>query len=209
MSTAQRRSSMHQQAPAMSPNQYILSQMIKTFKSPQDTGTVSPNEDLTHVNPKSISVAARYKSARRRNKSATLQAASPHQVNGSRQVLGPPGGPPARQGHIRSLLTTPLSSAIPSAIHTAVSNNMSELASPLAVAAVGGANGYSDQAARDQKLMQIAQSSRNKTLLHLAHERQHQAHSKQRRLGASQNHTAKKSTKYSEHVRSLNKFSSR
>jgi len=180
---------------------------------------MSPNEDLTHVNPKSISyhtsVAARYKSARRRNQSLNLQAASPHYANGSRQVkskskvVSPSGGPPARQGHIRSLLTTPLSSAIPSAIHTAVSHNMSELASPSTSAAVGEANRYSDQVAQDKKLMQIAQSSRNKTLLHLAHERQHQSHSKPRWLGASRNHMAKKSTKYSEHVGSLNKFSSR
>jgi hypothetical protein len=186
--------------------------MIKTFKSPQDTGTVSPNEDLTHVNPKSISVAAKYKSARRRNKSVNLHAASPPQTNGRRQVVSPPGGPHARQGHIRSLLTTPLSSAIPSAIHTAVSDHYEknrELASPSTSAAAGGADRYSDQAAQDKKLMQIAQSSRNKTLLHLAHERQHQSQSKPRWLGASRNHMTKKSTKYSENVGSLNKFSSR
>jgi hypothetical protein len=102
-----------------------------------------------------------------------------------------------------------LSSAIPSAIHTAVS----ELASPPAGAAGVEANRYADQVAQDQKLMQIAQSSRNKTLLHLAHERhnnkQHQSMYKPRWLGASRNHTAtKKSTKYSDHMASL-KFSGR
>ena len=179
--------------------------MIKTFKSPQGTGTVSPNEDLTHVNPKSIAVAAKYKSARRRNKSANLHVASPPHTGGSRPAVSPSGAPPARPGHIRSLLTTPLSSAMPSAIHTAVS----ELASPSTSAAAGGANRYSAQAAQDKKLMQIAQSSRNKTLLHLAHERQHQSQGKPRWLGASRNHMTKKSTKCSENVGSLHKFSGR
>jgi hypothetical protein len=148
--------------------------MIKTFKSPQGTGTVSPNEDLTHVNPKSIAVAAKYKSARRRNKSVNLYAASPAHTAGSRPVVSPSGAPPARPGHIRSLLTTPLGSAVPSAIHT-VHTAVSELASPSTGAAAGGANRYAARAAQDQKLMQIAQSSRNQTLLHLAHERQHQS----------------------------------
>jgi hypothetical protein len=97
---------------------------------------------------------------------------------------------------------------MPSAIHT-VHTAVSELASPSTGAAAGGANRYATRAAQDQKLMQIAQSSRNQTLLHLAHERQHQSQGKPKWLGASRNHMAKKSTKYSENVGSLHKFSSR
>jgi hypothetical protein len=77
--------------------------MIKTFKNPKPRGTLSPSEDLTHVNPKSISVASRYKPSRWRLKSAKPQT-----------KVANKGEHPEDIHRVRGLLETPLGSPLAS-----------------------------------------------------------------------------------------------